>query len=91
MDSSIISIATLGFSIFCNAVLVFVWYVNSQRSSERKSYAAERQFKHLENNQKQISESIDHVFQELQEDFRVMGRDILEIKIQMGIDKKNSE
>lgn len=58
-----------------------VWYANS----EKKKYAAERDFNHLRNNQKDISNGIAHLAEEIEGYFDVLNRDILEIKIRLNI------
>ncbi|AFZ27436.1 hypothetical protein Cylst_5416 [Cylindrospermum stagnale PCC 7417] len=86
-----IAIGTLAFTVITQGVLVLVWYIGNEKSFERKKYAAERDFNHLKNNQLQISNAINDLLQEVKSDFNILSRDILEIKITLGIDKKHSE
>lgn len=59
-----------------------LWLVNS----EKKKYAAQRDFEHLKANQKEISNGIAHFAEEMEEYFEVLNRDILEIKIRLNIE-----
>lgn len=86
-----ISVWALLFPVLTQTVLLVVWYVNHEKSSERKKYAAERDFNHLKNNQLQISSAINDLLEEVKTDFNALNRDILEIKINMGLDKKRSD
>lgn len=62
---------------------MIVWYANT----EKKKYAAERDFNHLKNNQKDISNGIAHLAENIEHDLEVITRDILEIKIKLNIHK----
>jgi hypothetical protein len=56
------------------------WAIILYGNGEKKKYAAERDFTHLRNNQKQMSEGIAHGFEEIERRFDVVDRDLLEIK-----------
>lgn len=62
-----------------NIIWAFVMYANS----EKKKYAAERDFNHLRNNQKNISDGIAHGFDELEHKIDGVNRELLEIKAWM--------
>ncbi|GAX43448.1 hypothetical protein NIES4075_44610 [Tolypothrix sp. NIES-4075] len=59
-----------------------LWYANART----KEYAAKRDFDHLRNNQKEISNGIAHLMGEMEDYFRELNRDILEIKLKLNID-----
>ncbi|AKG21497.1 hypothetical protein [Calothrix sp. 336/3] len=63
---------------FAGALL---WYVNS----EKKKYAAERDFAHLKRNQEQIQQGIVQILDELDGRFDRVERDVLEIKAKMHL------
>jgi hypothetical protein len=68
------------------------WAIILYGNGEKKKYAAERDFTHLRNNQKQISDGIAHGFDELERRFDTLDRDLLEIKAWMirgkGVDRE---
>ena len=64
----------------CGAIL---WYVQT----EKKKYAAERDFNHLRRNIEQLTQSIQYQTKELEGQFQKLQRDILEIKIHLGMQK----
>ncbi len=64
----------------CGAIL---WYVQT----EKKKYAAERDFNHLRRNTEQLTQSIQYQTKELEGRFEKLQRDILEIKIHLGMQK----
>lgn len=83
--SDAIALGTLLFAVLTNIIWLAAWYLNREKSSERKRYAAERDFNHLRNNQAQIASAIAQLMDESKEDIAIIGRDILEIKIMLGI------
>lgn len=64
---------------------IIAWYANS----EKKKYAAERDFNHLKNNQKDISNGIAYLTKSIEHDLEIIMRDILERKINLNIHKEN--
>ncbi len=62
----------------CGAIL---WYVNT----EKKKYAAERDFNHLRRNIQQLSDNISFQTGELEKQFEKLERDILEIRMHLGM------
>lgn len=82
---NLIAIGALSLSLVTNLILGAMWYVNTQRSTERKQYAAERDFNHLKRNQEQISTGLGHILEEMERNFLVIQRDVLEMKILLGI------
>ncbi|BAZ29957.1 hypothetical protein NIES4074_24050 [Cylindrospermum sp. NIES-4074] len=86
--SEMTALGALMLTVITNVVWIAAWYVGNQKSTEVKKYAAERDFNHLKNNQLQISESINHLMDEVKNDFDSLQRDILEIKITLGLHNK---
>ncbi len=79
--NSLISLAGLILAFtttLCGAIL---WYVQT----EKKKYAAERDFNHLRRNIEQLTENIKYQTNELDEKFEQLQRDILEIKVYLGV------
>ena len=66
---------------------MLVWYGNSTK----KKYAAQRDFEHLKNNQKEFSNGIAYLGKEIDDYFEVLSRDILEIKIRLNIASTKSK
>ena len=56
------------------------WAVVFFANSIKRRYAAERDFNHLKNNQKQITDNIAFGFKEIDDRFDRIDRDLLEIK-----------
>ncbi|MDZ8227536.1 hypothetical protein [Nostoc sp. ChiVER01] len=56
------------------------WGIVFFANSIKRKYAAERDFNHLKNNQKQITDNIAFGFREIDERFDRTDRDLLEIK-----------
>ncbi|BBD66329.1 hypothetical protein NIES4072_64020 [Nostoc commune NIES-4072] len=56
------------------------WGIVFFTNSIKRRYAAERDFNHLKNNQKQITDNIAFGFREIDERFDRTDRDLLEIK-----------
>ncbi len=74
LGSLILAITTT----LCGAIL---WYVQT----EKKKYAAERDFNHLKNNIKQLSTNISYLTEGLDKQYDQMQRDLFEIRIHLGI------
>lgn len=79
--SDLISFSSLFLACFTAFMGALLWYIQS----EKKKYAAERDFQHIRNNQKNISDSIALLTRDLEDKLDCIGRDILEIKISLGI------
>ncbi len=62
-----------------------VWFANS----EKKRYAAERDFAHIRRNQEQMQQGLNNLLHELDRRFDTVERDILEIKSTLKIDKSH--
>ncbi|BAT53784.1 hypothetical protein NOS3756_27470 [Nostoc sp. NIES-3756] len=60
-----------------------VWFANS----EKKRYAAERDFAHIRRNQEQMQQGLTSLFNELDRRFDTVERDILEIKTSLKLPK----
>lgn len=71
----------LGFGTTLTGVMI--WYVNS----ERKKYAAERDFNHIRRNQEQMQQSLTYLLTELEKRFDTVERDVLEIKTVLGLNR----
>lgn len=76
-SQSLISLIALLLAIGGNITWLFVTYGNS----EKRKLAAERDFNHLRNNQKSISDGIGHGFDEIEAKLNGIARDLLEVKI----------
>lgn len=83
-------------ALFTNIFGVVVWYAVWYANAEKKKYAAERDFNHLKNNQKDISNGIAEIakdfdirFDELDKRFNSQDHDLLEIKTYLNIHSKH--
>jgi hypothetical protein len=56
------------------------WAIIMYGNSEKKKYAAERDFNHLRNNQKQMTDNIAHGFDTIERKIEILQRETLEIK-----------
>lgn len=79
-------------ALFTNIFGVVVWYAVWYANAEKKKYAAERDFNHLKNNQKDISDGIaeiakdfDNRFDELDKRLNSIDHDLLEVKTYLNI------
>lgn len=62
-----------------------LWYANS----EKKKYAAERDFAHIRRNQEQMQQGLNDLLREFDRRFDVVDRDILEIKSNLKLPKRD--
>lgn len=92
---SSIAIGAFLLALATNIVGVIVWALIAYAGSEKKKYAAERDFNHLRNNQIQISDGIgsivkdiDSRFDKLDERLNSQDHDLLEIKTYLNIHSK---
>ncbi len=76
-----ILLAIAGFALALGGNIT--WAIILYGNSEKKKYAAERDFNHLRNNQSQISDGIADGFEEMDRRFDTLDRDLLEIKAWM--------
>lgn len=84
--SDLIALCSLFLACFTTLIGAILWYAQS----EKKKYASERDFQHIRNNQKNISDSIALLTRDIEDKLDNIGRDILEIRINLGIkDKKD--
>lgn len=60
-----------------------LWYANS----EKKKYAAERDFAHIRRNQEQMQQGLNDLLREFDRRFDVIDRDVLEIKSVLKLPK----
>lgn len=60
-----------------------LWYANS----EKKKYAAERDFAHIRRNQEQMQQGLNDLLRELDHRFDTLDRDVLEIKSNLKLPK----
>ncbi|MDJ0733518.1 MAG: hypothetical protein QNJ47_05420 [Nostocaceae cyanobacterium] len=79
--NSLIALCALVLTIITTLSGAILWYVNT----EKKKYAAERDFKHLRRNIEQLAENVNFQTGELDKNFEELSRDILEIKIKLGL------
>jgi len=56
------------------------WAIILYGNAEKKKYAAQRDFGHLQNNQKQISDGLAHGFDEMERRFDIVDRELLRIE-----------
>ncbi|AFZ59379.1 hypothetical protein H6G54_00810 [Anabaena cylindrica FACHB-243] len=63
-----------------------VWLLNYYGNSEKKRYAAEREFQHLKKNQEQLMLNLDNIFQDVESQYKFIARDLLVIKTKLGIE-----
>lgn len=85
--SDVIALGSLALAMTTTATGAILWYVQG----EKKKYASERDFQHIKRNQEQISIGIDKLTEELEHQLEIMGRDVLEIKIMLGINRNNED
>ncbi|MFN6450541.1 MAG: hypothetical protein RMX59_035140 [Nostoc sp. DedSLP05] len=85
------TVASLLLALVCAVSGWVVWWWNklqldrqtsTQRAADaaKKEYAAQRDFEHLKNNQLQISQAITLGFEEIEDRFNILHREITEIK-----------
>lgn len=93
---TLIALGAFLLALFTNIFGVVVWYVFWYANSEKKKYAAERDFNHLKNNQKSISDGIaeiakdfDSRFDDLDKRLNSQDHDLLEIKTYLNIHLKH--
>lgn len=79
--SDLIALCSLFLACFTTLIGAILWYAQS----EKKKYASERDFQHIRNNQKNISDSIALLTKDIEDKLDEISRDILEIKINLGI------
>ena len=70
--------------------LLFLFFQQAL-NKEKKKYAAERDFNHLKNNIAQLSKNVEYQTGENDKNFEDIKRDILEIKIKLGLDKYSKD
>lgn len=86
-----INVASFILGSVCAASGWVVWWVNKIHSDKQataqkaavaatKEYAAKRDFEHLKNNQLQISEAIIRGFDEIEDRFNILHREMTEVK-----------
>ena len=85
--NALISLFSFMLALFTTASGAILWYVNS----EKKKYAAERDFAHLKRNQEAISQSVAALLEEFDRRQDVLERDILEIKSYISRKSRNDE
>ncbi|MBG1269870.1 hypothetical protein [Nostoc sp. WHI] len=83
--SDLIALGALILAFASTVCGAFIWYVQG----ERKKFAAERDFQHIKNNQKSMTESIVYLTDSLEGHLKIIERDILEMKISLGIKIKD--
>ncbi|HYX19077.1 MAG TPA: hypothetical protein VE944_32945, partial [Nostoc sp.] len=76
MSKNINEYITLGFAIGGNLIWGLIFFSNTIK----RRYAAERDFNHLKNNQKQILDNLGIFFKDIDNRFDIQDRDLLEIK-----------
>ena len=90
----LISLGSLLLACVTSFAGLLLWYTNS----EKKKYAAERDFNHIRRNQEQLQTSLDTLLKEIEfslenlskeidRRFDVVERDILEIKTILGLNR----
>lgn len=79
--SDLIALCSLFLACFTTLIGAILWYTQS----EKKKYASERDFQHIRNNQKNISDSIALLTKDIEDKLDNIARDILEINITLGI------
>ncbi|MFK0730926.1 MAG: hypothetical protein ACIWVG_07105, partial [Gloeotrichia echinulata HAB0833] len=84
--NTLIAFFSFALALFTTGTGAILWYANT----EKKKYAAERDFAHLKRNQESISEGIDHLLTELDRRLDTIERDILEIKSCLSHNQKLS-
>lgn len=92
---TLIALGAFLLALLTNIFGVVIWYAVWYASSEKKKYAAERDFNHLRNNQKDISDGIAHIandfdrrFDDLDKRLNQQDHSLLEIKTYLNIHSK---
>lgn len=84
--SDFVAIGSLSLAVVTTSAGALLWYIQG----EKKKYASERDFQHLKRNQEQISQGIESLAEDIDHKLEIISRDILEIKMALGI-KRNNE
>lgn len=87
--NNILAIGSFLLALGSNAV----WLIFSYSNSQKKAYAAERDFNHIRNNQQQLSHAILTGFEDIEDKLDCLDRELLEIKaylINKNINKINN-
>lgn len=82
-----VAVASFVLTLFTTSLGALVWYA----SSEKKKYAAERDFQHLKNNQLQMSQGLDLILKTIDTRADIIERDINEIRITLNLKGKKSD
>ncbi|MCV3216034.1 hypothetical protein OGM63_21400 [Plectonema radiosum NIES-515] len=92
---TLIALGAFLLALLTNVFGVVVWYAVWYANSEKKKYAAERDFNHLKNNQIEISggiaeiaKDLDGRFDDLDKRLNSQDHDLLEIKTYLNIHVK---
>lgn len=81
--SDFIALGGLLLATVTTVLSAVVWFANS----EKKRYAAERDFAHIRRNQEQMQQGLNNLLHELDRRFDMVERDILEIKSSLKVAK----
>lgn len=76
-----IALGGFALSILVSLSGFVLWFSNS----EKKKYAAERDFNHIRRNQEQTNASLASILAEIDKRFDILDRDILQIKMTVGL------
>lgn len=81
-------IALAGFflSVIISLGSFVLWFANS----EKKKYAAERDFNHIRKNQEQTNLALNSILAEIDKRFDILDRDIIEIKSNINLPLRRS-
>lgn len=84
--SDLVAIFSLLLAMGTTSIGAILWYVQG----EKKKYASERDFQHIRRNQESISDGLNIIAKDIDEKLDQINRDILEIKILLGIKKREN-
>lgn len=82
---TLISFSSLALGCITTFSGLIFYYVNA----EKKRYAAERDFAHLQRNQQQMKESLSFLLTETDKRFDSLEKDIVEIKTSLGLKRRH--
>lgn len=86
-NSDLIALGGLILAAVTSLIGAVLWYSNA----EKKRYGTERDFQHLRRNQEQIAQAITMLNDEISEHFERQSRELLEIRVHLGLHKFNRE
>lgn len=82
-----VAVCSFALALVISCLNALLWY----SGSEKKKYAAERDFNHLKNNQLQMSQGLDMILKTIDQRSDVIERDIHEIRITLNLEGRRKD